>query len=485
MAVYDRLSAQDRSFLDLEGPNTHMHVAGAFVFEAGPLVRSNGGVDIDHIRDYVASRLHRIPRYRQRIERIPLENHPVWVDDERFNIHYHVRHTSLPAPGDDRQLKRLCGRILSQQLDRGKPLWEIWIVEGLEHDRIALLSKVHHCMVDGVSGSELLQVLLNPVPEKTFAEAPGWYPSPTPSAARLLRDAVLRRIATPFHLAAAAQRALREPAEVRRSIEDHLAGLRESLGAALWPAADTPLNRPIGPHRRFDWLAFDLDEVKRVKQRLGGTVNDLVLAVVAGAVGRFLEQRGVSRPRQRGLDFRVVCPVSLRSPSERGTLGNRVSTMIAALPIGETDPRRRLETVSQIMGNLKESKQALGAEALTSVSEWTAPTLVTLAARLAFRQRTSNLVVTNVPGPQIPLYLLGARMTEAYPMVPLFANQGLAVALYSYAGGLYWGFNADWDLFPDLHDIVIATDEAFRELCEAADTADGGAGSPSDGSPKP
>ena len=471
MAFYDRLSAQDRSFLEVESPTTHMHVAGAFLFEAAPLTRPEGGIDIERIRTYIEARLHRIPRYRQRIQWIPFENHPVWVDDERFNIHYHVRHTSLPAPGDERQLKRLCGRILSQQLDRGKPLWEMWIVEGLEHDRMAMLSKVHHCMVDGVSGIDLLQALLSPLPEKTFDAPPRWMPNPPPGRAVLVRDAALRRVATPLRAAAALAGALRAPQLALARLGENVTGLAQALGSALRPASDTPFNQPIGAHRRFDWLGFDLDEVKRVKRVLGGTVNDVVLATVAGAVGRFFEQRGLSYPRQRGLDFRAFCPVSVRSDSERGALGNRVSSLIARLPIAERDPCRRLAAVSRALGDLKQSKQALGAEVLASVSEWTAPTLIALAMRLGMAGRASNLIVTNVPGPQLPLYLLGARMTETYPMVPLFTNQGLGIALFSYSGGLYWGLSADWDLFPDLHDFVVHLDASFRELCDAADAA--------------
>jgi len=466
---YERLSAQDRSFLDLEGPSTHMHVAGAFVFEAGPLARPAGGLDIDRLRDYVESRLRQIPRYRQRIATIPLERHPVWVDDDRFNIHYHLRHTALPAPGDERQLKRLCGRILSQQLDRGKPLWEIWVVEGLEHDRLALVQKTHHCLIDGISGTDLLQVLLTPEPKKSFDPPPSWYPRPAPSPGQLLRDAAWRRARAPWLLAERARRALRDREVLREELGDALEGMRQAASAALRPASDTALNPEIGPHRRCDWLAFDLAEVKRVKQRLGGTVNDVVLATVAGAVGRFLVQRGISRARLRRLDFRAFCPVSVRTSAERGTLGNRVSALIASLPIAEADPRARLLAVAETTGNLKHSKQALGAEVLSSVSEWTAPTLIGVAMRLAFRQRASNLVVTNVPGPQLPLYLLGARMTEAYPLAPLFERQGIGVALFSYAGGLYWGLNSDWDHFPDLHDFALSLDQSFRELCDAAD----------------
>jgi WS/DGAT/MGAT family acyltransferase len=473
VAVYDRLSALDRIFLDVEGPNTHMHVAGVFVFEGGALRRPEGGIDIDRLRRYVASRLHLIPRYRQRIARIPIENHPVWVDDERFNVEYHVRHTSLPHPGDEPQLKRLCGRIISQQLDRGKPLWEMWIVEGLEHDRVALVSKVHHCMVDGISGVDLLQVLLSPTPEKEFDPPAKWYPRPAPSGGRLLRDAVGRWIQLPLGAARAARRGLREPALALERARDGATALAATARSALalGQATDTPINQPIGPHRRFDWVGFDIDEVRRVKRVLGGTVNDVVLATVAGAVGRFLAQRGVPQHQLARMDFRAFCPVSVRTAAESGTLGNRVSALIARLPVAERDPRLRLARVVEVMGDLKRSRHALSGELLSSVSEWSAPTLFSAAARLANGYRAANVVVTNVPGPRVPLYLLGARMTETYPIVPLTARQCLGIALFSYGGGLYWGFNADWDSIPDLHDFVVATDASFRELCDAADAA--------------
>jgi WS/DGAT/MGAT family acyltransferase len=264
---------------------------------------------------------------------------------------------------------------------------------------------------------------------------------------------------------------VRDPGSAAARATEAVSAFGETIRTALSPATDTPLNRPIGPHRRFDWVGFDIDEVKRVKNHLGGTVNDVVLATVAGAVGRFLEQRGIPIGRQRAMDFRAFCPVSVRADHERGALGNRVSGMVAKLPIAELDPQRRVERVREITKQLKETKQALGAELLTSVSEWTAPTLASMASRLAFENRTANIVVTNVPGPQIPLYLLGARMAETYPMVPLFSSQGLGIALFSYAGGLYWGFVCDWDQFPDLHDFVCAIDASFRELCDAADAA--------------
>ncbi len=472
MQSYDRLSAQDRSFLDLESPNTHMHVAGVFVFEGEALRGPEGGIDDDRLRDYVASRLHRIPRYRQRLAWIPVEQHPIWVDDDRFNLHYHIRHTALPPPGDARQLKRLCGRIVSQQLDRGKPLWEIWVVEGLAQDRFALITKTHHCMVDGISGSELLQELLEPRPEKDFEPASPWLPNRAPGALRLLRDSLERRLEAPALIARAAREYAAEPESVGEQLRSAVDWLRENTLRTLRPASPTPFNEAIGPHRRFDWLAMDLAEPRRIKRVLGGTLNDVVLAGVAGAVGRFLARRGFSRERLASLDFRGFCPVSVRGDGERGAPGNRVSSMIAQLPVAETDPRRRLRAVSRVMGDLKKSRQALGADVLTSVSDWTAPTLVSVAMRLAFRNRASNLVVTNVPGPQVPLFLLGARMVEAYPVVPLFEGQGLGIALFSYAGGLYWGFNADWDLFPDLHDFARAIAESIGELSECCEAQD-------------
>ncbi len=469
MPSYDRLSAQDRSFLDLESPSTHMHVAGVFVFEGETLRGPEGGIDIDRLREYIASRLYRIPRYRQRIEHIPIERHPIWVDDDRFNLHYHIRHTALPPPGDERQLKRLCGRIVSQQLDRGKPLWEIWVVEGLERERFALVTKTHHCMVDGISGSDLLQVLLEPTPEKDFEPAAPWLPRRPPGSLRLLRDSALRHLEAPGQLARAAREFAAEPESAGVGLRQAADWLRDAALRTLRPASPTPFNEAIGPHRRFDWLAMDLAWPKQIKRELGGTLNDVVLAAVAGAVRRFLVRRGFSQGRLATLDFRSFCPVSVRTREQHGTLGNRVSSMIAPLPVAECDPRERLRAVSRVMGDLKQSRQALGADVLTSVSEWTAPTLVSVAMRLAFRNRASNLVVTNVPGPQIPLHLLGARMVEAYPVAPLFEGQGLSIALFSYAGGLYWGFNADWDLFPDLHEFVRAVEESFRELAESCE----------------
>jgi WS/DGAT/MGAT family acyltransferase len=466
--AYDRLSALDSSFLLFEDGCSHMHVASTAIFEGGPLATGDGGIDIDRIREYVGARLHRIPRYRQRLEYVPLENQPVWVDDDRFNLAYHVRHTSLPKPGDERQLKRLSARIASQQLDRGKPLWEAWFVEGLEGGGFAMISKVHHCMIDGMSGVDLLEVLLDVSSETLIEEPPVYIPRGVPNPGELLRDEVLDRLSAPVQVAG---RLLRDPLGLVRDVADGVRALSETLLAGIKPPSETPVNQEIGPYRRFDWHTMDLDRVKDVKNQLGGSLNDVVLATVAGAVRRFLGRRRVSTS---DMTFRVMVPVSVRTRSERGTLGNKVAAWMAELPIAEQDVLRRYALVRETTARLKGSKQALGAEMLTRVTEWTPSTLLALGARLAHRGLPFNLVVTNVPGPQVPLYLLGARMLEIYPLVPLFARLGLGIALFSYSGRLHWGCNADWDVVPDLHDFVRAVEDAFDEL-HAAAVADRGA----------
>jgi len=468
MANYERLSPLDRTFLDLEYPETHMHVAAVAVFDAGPLRTRDGGIDIEKIRKYVASRLHLIPRYRQRIARIPLENHPVWVDDDRFNLEYHVRHTALPRPGGDEQLKLLTGRIVSQQLDRGKSLWELWIVEGLDGDRFAMISKTHHCMIDGVAAVDLASLLLSPSPDATIPDPQPWQPHSAPSRRELVMEEARRRLAAPLEFGKAVLNAVQSPVQAAESVSEQISAVTETLGAGLFPASESPFNRPIGPHRRFECTAFELADVKRVKNALGGTVNDVVLATVAGAVGSFLGSRGFSPEQIAQLDFRALVPVSLRASSERGTLGNRIASWAARLPIAQTDPRRRMEAVRAVTADLKQSRQAMGAEVLARVSDWTVPTLLSLAMRLAARARAFNLTVTNVPGPQLPLYMIGSRMLAAYPLGPLFLNQALNIALLSYDGRLHWGLNGDWDVLPDLRDLVGAIHASFDELLQAA-----------------
>lgn len=459
---YERLSALDNSFLVLERANTPMHVGSTAVFDAAPLLGTGGGVDFERFARHVASRLHLIPRYRQKLTEIPLQERAVWVDDKSFNLHYHLRHTSLPKPGDEHQLKRLCARIMSQALDRGKPLWETWIVEGLEGGRMAMISKVHHCMIDGISGVDLLSVLMSPSAELPADENPPlWTPRPVPSPAVLLRDEFADRVTTPARMLS---RLLRHPRAVLTDIWDGVGAISDWMGSGAHIASATPFNQPIGPHRQFDWLSMDMSALREVRHGLGGSFNDVVLAIVAGAVRRFLLGRSHN---VSDLTFRVFVPVSTRTSQQRGALGNRIAGWIVNLPIDEPDARRRLERVSEATAHLKQSQAAHGMEIMTELLEWTGATVLGLATRLASRASPFNLVVTNVPGPPTPLYLLGARMLEAYPLVPLFVGQALGIALFSNAGRLFWGFNADWDSLPDLHELVVAVDASFTELRQA------------------
>jgi WS/DGAT/MGAT family acyltransferase len=463
---YERLSALDAHFLELEDEGVHMHVAAVLICDATALTLDDGALDVDRIRRFLETRLHEVPRYRQRLAWIPLEHHPVWVDDPSFNIQYHVRHVSLPRPGDERQLKRLVGMLSSQKFDPSKPLWEMWVIEGLEGGRFAVLARSHHCMVDGIAGVGALRVLLRTSPSDAFEPGPRWRPRPAPSGARLAADSMLRRLQEPLELADAARRALAHPAQAARDARDALVGLGESLGA-LRPASPTPINPAhVGPHRRIDWLRFDLDEVKRVKNRLGGTLNDVVLATVAGAMRRYLRAHRVDL---RDLAFRVMCPVSVRAEASGGALGNQVVMLVVELPLGERDPRRRLERIVETTAALKGSKAAQGSELIEGLADRTTTSIVTETMRLATRLRVFNMVVTNVPGPQLPLYLLGAPMLASYPLVPLYENQAAGIALLSYAGGLFWGVTGDWDRVADLHDLVRTIGDSFDALRKAAD----------------
>jgi len=461
--AYELLSAQDNSFLLMERPHVHMHVGATQIYEAGPLRKPDGGIDIMAFKRSVESILHLIPRYRQKLKWIPYEYHPVWIDDRRFNLDYHIRHTSLPRPGSDAQLKQLAGRIMAQQLDRTKPLWEFWVVEGLEGDRFAVISKVHHCMIDGQSGAELVQVMMSLTPDQELPQALPYIPRPAPSGIELWLDQWGRRLRIP----AEALRSLLDfggqAADVQHEILTRLSALTELAGYAIRSASDTPLNGRIGPHRRVNWLSMPLEDVKAVRRVLGCSVNDVVLATVSGAVRAYLIRRRVNPDR---LDFRVSAPVSVRREEERGTLGNRVSSWILRLPIGETDAVKRVETIRRVTQQLKKSQQALGVEMLMAAAEWAPAQLLSLGSRAT--SAPINMIVTNVPGPQIPLYMLGARLLDMFPQVPLLENTGLGIALFSYDGRLFWGFNADPDLIPDLPAFVQAIETSFQELQASA-----------------
>lgn len=459
-SLYDRLSALDQSFLSFETRNAYMHVAVTAIFEPRSLATAEGGIDINRIRRHIAARLPLIPRYRQRLMHTPVVSDAVWVDDDRFDLGFHVRHASLPRPGGERQLQRRCAEILERPLDRRRPLWEVWIIEGLSGGRFAMLAKVHHCMVDGIAGVDILAALLGTDPSEELEPVAPWTPRPQPSERTLLADAVRRRARASVGLL---RDVLRAPSQAGQDVGTRTAALMRLL-RHLGRAPSTPFNQPIGPHRRVDWLSFDLAVIKAIRNRLGGTINDVVLTTVAGAVGKFLARRRVWLDGE----FRTVVPVSVRADDQRGVPGNRVSVWITALPVSQRDARRRLETVRAMTVELKDTQEAMGAELITQAAEWTTANVINLAAQFINSARRFNLIVTNVPGPPVPFYLLGAPMVAVYPHLPLFENQGLGVALLSYAGTLYWGVGADWNQMPDLSEFMGDIAESFDELCVAA-----------------
>ncbi len=464
--AYSRLTELDRSFLIYEGPNSPMHVGAVTILEGGPLRGADHAIDFDRVLDYVASRLHLIPRYRQHVEAAPLDGHPIWVDDQRFNLRYHVRHTRLPRPGSERILKRTCARILEQRLDLHKPLWELWLVEGLDDDRVAFVSKTHHCMIDGVSGADLLAVLMTPEPTEKAEPPPVWLPRRAPTALEYAASEATRRLSEPLHAAAALGRIVTDRDHARGEFAERLRAVGHLAASAIAGASPTPLNQPIGPHRRFDWLPMSLDDIAVIRARLGGTVNDVVLAVTAGAIRRFLKHVRLTDPD--GLEFKVLAPVSLRDPRNHDRAGNRVAAWFVPLPIQERDPLVRLSRIRQTTDDLKRRHEALGAETVTQALEWLGTTPISLGARTVETSPPFNMVVTNVPGPRGPLYLLDAKMLEAHPMVPLMGSLSVGIALFSYQRTISWGFTADWDLVPDLHDLVLAVQRAFDQLLDRA-----------------
>jgi diacylglycerol O-acyltransferase len=460
----DRLTGLDTSFLALEDSGTHMHVGSCLLFEG----KAPGYVE------FVAqleSRLHLVPRYRQKLAFPPLtQARPVWVDDPHFNPRYHVRHTALPAPASLEQLRNVTGRVLAQRLDRTKPLWEIWLVDEVEGGRFAMITKTHHCLVDGVSGVDIATVLFDAAaePPEPVEPPPPWFPKPEPSAATLVADALADAVSAPLDAARLAADAVAHPERTAGAVGKAAYGIGAMLRAGLQGAPPSPYNVPIGPHRRFAWADGDLAHFKAIKDALGGTVNDVVLTAVTGALRTHMQANDHDVD---GVELKAMVPMSIRAEAERGALGNRVTSMFAPLPVYAADPVERFEIVHEAMKGLKESGQAVGAELLTQLTGFAPPTVLSQASRLQAQQRAFNVVVTNVPGPQFPLYMLGRRLLRIYPQVPLVRNTALGIAIMSYDGTLNFGLLGDYDALPDLDDLAAALRDAIAELAAAAEVS--------------
>jgi len=443
----DRLSPQDASFLHIEDDVSHMHIASVAIFEGPHPAFADVVAMVDR-------KLGLVPRYRQVVQFVPFDlGRPVWVDDPHFNIEYHLRHTALPAPGGESELRKLVGRVMSQRLDRSKPLWEIWVVEGLEDDRWAMLAKTHHAMVDGVAGTDLLAVIMDLSPEATPPVVAAWHPRPTPSNGQLVADAVTTMLRSPYEqlrAARASTRALRQAVTYAKEVGQ---GIVAMAGVVRQPPVSS-LNGPIGPHRRYAWATTSVEEIKTVRRALGGTFNDVVLASITNGFRELLVSRGETIDRV----VRTLVPVSVRPRDASGkavgdgTFENKVSAMFAELPVNIEDPVERLHAITAQMAGLKESKQAVAGEALTSMSGFAPPMLLALGMRLATRaaQRNINTVTTNVPGPQFPLYAAGRKMIRAFPYVPLGGQIRIGIAIFSYNGDVNFGITGDYDTTSDL-----------------------------------
>jgi WS/DGAT/MGAT family acyltransferase len=449
----DWMSPMDASFLHIEGPMNPMHIGGVSIFE-GP------APPFEELEEMVEGKLGLVPRYRQKVRFIPLSlGRPVWVDDPHFNLSYHLRHSALPPPGSDEQLRRTAARIFAQRLDRGKPLWEIWMLEGLSESRWALLSKVHHCMVDGVSATDLMSIMFGGDASENGAD---WEPEPEPSGAELVLRTLTHRTLNPSEQLRTVRAAARAPRATLEQARDLVRGIA-SGARVLRPTGGSSLVGPVGPNRTWSWAHVRLSDVKGVRAALGGTVNDIVLAIVSGGLRDLLESRGESVVDRA---IRTLVPVSVRRPGERGVYNNRVSAMFAELPVGMADPVARLEVLRAQMDGLKQSKQAVAGDVLTSLSGFAPPMLLALGARLAARSPTLGLQtgVTNVPGPQQPLYTLGRRLLESYPYVPVIGKVRISIAIFSYDGGLYFGVTGDYDSSSDIDVLTAGVERSIAEL---------------------
>ncbi len=458
-----RLSSTDASFLVQEREGSHMHIGGITIFE-GPTP------DLEQFKRHIESRLHLVPRYRQRLVWPRFQaGRPFWADDPDFNLNYHLRDTALPMPGNDDQLERLCARIFSQRLDRHKPLWEMWLVDGLSDGRFAMILKSHHSMIDGIAGVDVGTVLLGVSPDETIDEPRPWRPRPLPTQAELLEIGAREIAGAPIKAAQTLVDLAKGKESARESASEFLGGVTKAIGETLDAAPRSPLNTRIGQHRRYKFVRNSLDEFKEIKTLLDTTLNDVVLAITSDALGRWLRSRHYPTD---GLKLRALVPVSTRPKARRGetaaSAGNDLLAMRGYLPVEEMDALKRLNTIKRSMDGLKKNNQAVAADALTAVQNFAPPNVLAQASRINFSTRLFNLLVTNVPGPQIPLYLMGRQMLDAFPIPFLAENHGLAVAVMSYNGRINFGILADYDAVPDVQVIADSLADARDDLLDAS-----------------
>jgi diacylglycerol O-acyltransferase / wax synthase len=459
-----RLSALDASLLYLEDATTPMHIGGVAVFRT-----PRNGFDHDRLLTLIEQRLALVPRYRQRVLHVPGHlARPVWTDDTDFDITHHVRLSALPRPGTEEQLNHLVARLMSRPLDHHRPLWEVYLVEGLRRNRFALVTKTHHAMIDGIGAIEIGQVILDVSPNAAAREDELWMPEPAPSTLRLVADAVSEVIRQPGELVENARSAASDVASTVQKVVGAVSGVVSALTTAARPTPSGPLNVPITAERRFAVARAGLADLKKIRAAHGGTVNNVVLAVVAGALRSWLMSRGEAVTT--GTTVRAMAPLSVRdeatTTTTAGLVGSKVSAYLVDLPVGEPSPVVRLQHIAHAMLTRSEAGQPVAADALVRLGGFAPPTLHALGARAAsaFSQRIFNILVTNVPGPQVSLYAAGAKMMEMFPVVPLARNQAVSIGVTSYDGGVYFGLNADRAAMADVDVLARMVEESVEEL---------------------
>ena len=458
----DRLNPLDAVFVDAEDedPHTSMAIASVAVFE-GPCPSHA------EVVDFLAGRLPLVPRLRQKLRTVPLRlGRPVWVDDPHFDLGYHVRRATLPAPGDDQQLAALAARVMSQRLDRDHPLWEFWVAEGLARGRWALICKMHHCMVDGVSAAGLYRVLFDPSPGPSPPAADDWAAGPEPSALQLAAQAALDAAVLPVRAALVLRAAVASPGSAVGQVAGTVRAFA-TLAPALWPATRSSLSGPIGQPRRYTWARASLGDVKDIERELGGTVNDVVLAAVSGGFRALLLARGeLPQPDM----VRSLVPVSVRAPGEQTMRENRVSAVLADLPVHVADPVQRLAAVRAELQALKTADEAKAGEALLALGRYTPFPFLSWGVRrvLGLPQRVIVTVTTNVPGPRQPLYAMGRQLVEILPYVPIATTVRTAVAVATYCGNVTFGLTGDFAASPDLDLLAHGIEDGVSELLAAA-----------------
>ena len=463
-----RLTGLDASFLYLETPNNHMHVAGTYVFDPAEVP---GGYSFDRVKELIRNRLHKLPPFRWRLVEVPFGlHHPIWIEDPDFDLDYHVRRAALPAPGGKVELAEFAADVMARQLDRRRPLWEIHIVEGLENGYVAMISKTHHAAIDGASGAELSTNLLDLGPEPTLFEEPLWEPERIPTDAEMLTYAINSLARQPVKLVQAIKQTTEMMLQFRSRVRP------EGIAPPIVPfsAPRTSLNVPITPHRSFAFTEVTLADIKKIRSVLGGTVNDVVLAICAGALRSYLID-GSELPME---PLVAMVPISVRSTDQKGAMGNRVSNMFVELATHVASGAERLALIQDSTKKSKEAATAIGADTLSNWAEFAAPALAARAARLYSSMKLAdrhkplfNVTISNVPGPSFALYSAGARMVSWYPMGPIFDGGGLNMTVMSYMGVVHFGLVACKETVPDVWRIASHIDTATAELLEAAAAA--------------